>query len=84
MAEKMFNADASWLTRILNGERGMDIYDLFRVCEILGVNPAKVVGAYPTEEKAKGRCIKVAQKLNEAIPDDLWDELKALRENSNK
>lgn len=84
MAEQKFDAKPAWLTRILNGERGMDIYDLFRVCDILGVNPAKVIGAYPVQENPEGRCVKMAKKLNEAIPDDLWEELKTLRERTKK
>ena len=81
---QMMDAKPSWLTRILKAERGMDIYDFFRICEILGARPDKIIGTFPVQENPEGKCLKVAKRLNDAIPDDLWEELKSLREKQAK
>lgn len=77
-------AKPSWLTRILKGQRGMNIFDFFYLCEIIGVPPEKLLAGFPSTIARNTEAEEVAERMNPYIPDDVWKALLKVREKQNK
>lgn len=69
----------SWLSKILHAGRGMDITDLILICEATGLPPSDLLAGYPCPAKRDDEADLVAEKLDGAIPDDVWERLVKLR-----
>jgi transcriptional regulator with XRE-family HTH domain len=72
----------SWLSKIVNGHRNVDVSDLYRIAHLLGVSPAELLPFNPTEPQPDSK-EKIAKQLLNILPADILDSLLKLA-NKNK
>ena len=65
----------SWLSKILNAGRGMDITDLLLICEVTGIPPAKLLAGYPCPAQPEGEEDRIARRLRELLPPEIIAKL---------
>lgn len=72
---RSLGATPAWLTRILSGERGMHLYDLFRICGVLGVSVTALLDGFPETASREQDAEEVAKQILGALPDDVRKKL---------
>lgn len=76
--------DPSRLTRNLNGERRMELFDFIRIAEALGKSPQDLCAGFGFKVPPKPEAQQVAERLAVAIPDDVWEILEKIKKASKK
>ena len=65
----------SWLSKILNAGRGMDVQDLLRICEVTGIPPERLLAGYPCPMRGESEDELIAKRLHELLPEDVLRRL---------
>lgn len=75
--------DESWLSKILNGHRNMDVADLYRIAKILGKPVSALLPSGEIMSK-ENTAKEIAEQLINILPDDVQQELKKKIQNNKQ
>lgn len=64
---------AAWLSRILSGDRGMDVLDLIKIANILKINPGKLLPLSVFNKETEDE--ETLKRLRDAMTPELFNKL---------